>query len=322
MMGHFIVKSKINLDEVKLGEIIQESDYATLTEQGNFVQLEYKSDKEKDSQIEVKPGIWSIERTPYGGLDLKKTSFSSYELLSDFIHTKNITDKIDCFLRNLHKYKEFGIEVPSRKMLLYGVPGTGKSASISVVCNKYVKDGKTAVIVWHTDKFEDYEIRDFFKVLKYTDVEKLILTVEDIGGTSREDGPKYAASSLLSLLDNQEMIFKIPTIVLATTNFPELLLGSIANRPQRFDDKIEVGHPSPEARVSLLKFFLKTELDEDVEKYVKSKACDQITPSHLRESVIRSTIYEMTLKDTLKQLVEEIELYNNAFSKKSKLGIV
>lgn len=206
-------------------------------------------------------------------------------------------------------------------MLLFGAPGGGKSASISVVCNEYIKDGKTAVIIWHTDKFEDYEIRDFFKALEYKDIERLILIVEDLGGISREDGPKYSSSSLLSLLDNQERIFTIPTLIIATTNFPEMLLGNLANRPQRFDDKIEIPKPNNIQRAQLLQFFYRQDLPIEVNTLVQSKRAEELTPSHLREVVIRSAIYEIPLNDSLILVIQEIEEYNNNFTKRQKLGI-
>lgn len=317
-MGHFKVQSVTDLSNAKVGDLVQESDYATIAGE-KFVQLEYVSD-DTETKIHVKPGIWSIDREgPY--TTVKNTSFSSYELLKEFIHTSDITNRADCFFRNIHKYKEFGIEVPTRKMLLYGAPGGGKSASISVVCNEYIKDGKTAVIIWHTDKFEDYEIRDFFKGLEYTGVDRLILVVEDLGGISREDGPKYSSSSLLSLLDNQERIFTIPTLIIATTNFPEMLLGNLANRPQRFDDKIEIPKPDDNQREQLLKFFYRQELDDSVKKLVRSQRAKELTPSHLREVVIRSAIYEISLEESLSKVIQEIEEYQNNFSKREKIGI-
>ena len=52
------------------------------------------------------------------------------------------------------------------RVAVLGASGSGKSTSISVVCNKYVADKHTAVIIWNTDKFEPYEVKDLIKISK------------------------------------------------------------------------------------------------------------------------------------------------------------
>ena len=70
------------------------------------------------------------------------------------------------------------MDVPRRGVLLYGPPGAGKSTAIAVCANKYVADEKTAVVIWATDVYEAYDIKEFFKVFEYSGVEKLILVAE------------------------------------------------------------------------------------------------------------------------------------------------
>ncbi len=316
MSAHFKVKSKINLDDLNVGDRVECSDFAQITQKGNFVQLEYIS-TDDTSNYEVKPGIWTIRKT-MAGMELIPTSFVHDNILTSFINTKDITDKVDCFFRNLHVYKEYGIEVPKRAMLIYGPAGSGKTTKINEIASTYAKDEKTAVIVWATDKFESYEVKDFIKTFKYTNVEKIILVVEDLGGVELDQVRMKSDASLLSLLDNQEKTFKLPILILATTNFPENFLGNLMNRPQRFDDKISVPLPDSDARSKLLSFFSKDKADEECLNLVKGKKGEDLSPAHLKEAVIRSAIYEKPLKDVIVEIFKEIDIFKKNFDEKKK----
>jgi SpoVK/Ycf46/Vps4 family AAA+-type ATPase len=319
-MSHFIIKSLNKLDDLPVGTRIEESDYSVMTPSGCFVQMEYVETEEVEMQpYPVNPGVWSIQKVG-GRFVLLKTSFVKDDILSSFIHTKEITDKINSFFNKLDIYKKYGIEIPKRGILLYGPPGSGKTTVINRVVELYSSQERTAIVVWPTDKFEAHEVKDFIKSFSYEKVDKLILVAEDIGGTEIDNVRMRSDSSLLSLLDNQEKTFKTPILIIATTNFPEVFLGNLTNRPQRFDDKIEVGYPLKEARSELLKFFAKEEISEEVVSYIQSKACEKFSPAHIKECVIRSAIYDKTLLQTLKEIAGEIASYEKAFSKTKSVG--
>jgi len=215
-MGYFKHLRTTDLSNVSNETELPESDYAILN--GNsYHQFKYHSDDKKKKSVVVTPGIWSIGKSPEG-LKLNATSFSTDTLLKDFINTKQIEDIVDCFFTNLHLYAEFGIDIPRRGVLLYGPPGAGKSTAISMCANKYIDDKKTAVVIWATDAYESYDIKEFFKVFKYEGVEKLILIAEDLGGIENANVDIRSDSSLLALLDNNEKTFTIPTMIIATTN--------------------------------------------------------------------------------------------------------
>lgn len=320
-MSHFVIKQKTKLDDIEIGSCIPESDFSVMTPNGVFIQMEYLEDDNSSVPYEVTAGIWVIEKT-LNGMKLAETSFVNDEILSSFVFTKEITDKIDMFFNKLDVYKKYGIEVPKRGILLYGPPGSGKTTVINKVCKNYQADNKTAVIIWPTDKFEAFVVKDFIKSFSYVGVDKIILVAEDIGGTEIDQVRMRSDSSLLSLLDNQEKTFRIPVLILATTNFPEVFLGNLTNRPQRFDDKIEVGYPSADARAQLLRFFKKEEdPTEDELNFIKSKNGKEFSPAHIKECVIRSAIYEIPLIDAMKEVSKEIEKYKKDFTEKSSMGM-
>lgn len=318
-MGHFRVKKITNIDELKIDDIIPESDFASLTPKGNFFQLEYIESPDKIEPYKVNPGIWAIQKTG-SGLRLFETSFVSDKILDSFVSTTHITDKIDCFFNKIPVYYEMGFEVAKRAALLYGPAGTGKSTAITQIANKYTSDGKTAVVIWHTDKFEAYQVKDFIKSFAYVGVEKLILVAEDIGGIEIDQARMKSDSSLLSLLDNQEKTFTIPTFILATTNYPANFMGNLTNRPNRFDDKIEVGYPNSDQRGKLLEFFSKGTADKEGLDLISSNGAKEFSPAHIREVVIRSKLYDKTIDKVIKEMIAEIETYKRAFEKSNTMG--
>lgn len=317
-MSYFKVKAKLKLTDLNLGDRVEESDFATLTEDGYFIQLEHVDDDDQVVPYPVKPGLWTIYKDR--GLKLRTTSFVNDKILSEFVHTKTISERINKFFNKINVYYDHGIEVPKRGILLYGPPGTGKSTTIGKVCSEYALDGKTAIVVWTTDKFEAMDVKDFIKSFSYEGVERLILVAEDIGGVEVSEVKMKSDPSLLSLLDNQEKTFKIPTLILATTNFPEIFLGNLTNRPNRFDDKIEVGFPDASYRAELLKFFNKKETTEVELNLIKSPKCIEFTPAHIREAILRSDIFDKTLAESITEMVDEIELFKKAFSKRKSTG--
>lgn len=320
-MSHFVIKQKSKLGEMDVGATIPESDFSIMTPDGVFVQLKHIEEDEVEVPYDVNPGIWVMQKIPTG-MRLAKTEFVKDEILSSFVHTQSITDRIDAFFRKLDVYKKYGIEVPKRGILLYGPPGSGKTTIINKIAEQYASDNKTAVIIWPTDKFEAFTVKDFIKSFNYVGVDKVILVVEDIGGTEIDQTRMRSDSSLLSLLDNQEKTFKIPVLILATTNFPEVFLGNLTNRPQRFDDKIEVGLPPAESRAELLKFFSKEETPpEEALTLIKGNACKEFSPAHIKECIIRAAIYDKTLIETIKEVSQEIEKYKKAFSKQKSVGM-
>lgn len=318
MAGSFVLKNKVNLRELTKDTIVPPSDFA-LQVGDDFIQFEYKEAEKTFAKYPVKPGIYSILKT-MAGYDLKPTSYARDGILDEFVSTKHIEEVVDCFFKNIPLYAEFGIEVPKRGVLLYGPAGGGKTTALNKCIEKYAADGRTAVVSWQTSKYEASEVQDFIRCFDYQGVDKIILVCEDLGGIENEQTRMRSDSSLLSLLDNQEKTFTIPVMIIATTNYPENFAANIMNRPGRFDDKIEVPPPSGDARKALLNFFSKGAAPQEALTLIASDKCKEFVPAQIREVYIRSRLRSKSITDTIKEMLEEVELYNKAFSKRKGVG--
>lgn len=317
-MNYFKLKSRLNLDDLPLGSVVNESDFALMTPSGQFAQFEHVAEDKNRPPYIVNPGIFSIVEKG-DDLALEPTSFVKETILTSFCHTEKISSKINSFFTKFHVYKKYGIEVPKRGILLYGPPGTGKTSSIKLVANNYAADGKTAVVVWPTDKIGAGDVKDFVKTFEYKGVEKLILIAEDLGGVEVDEVKLKSQSSLLSLLDNQEKTFSIPVLILATTNHPEIFGGALTNRPGRFSDKIEVGYPDKAARRELFRFYLKDQVTEDILKEIEHKKYEEFSPAHIQEVMLRSEIFDLSISQSMSEICDEIKKYKDLFVKNKKV---
>lgn len=321
--NYFKLKSKIDVNALKDSDKLYESDFSLFTSKDEFLQFEYV-DGEEDTSVQkyiVKSGIYNIALAGQR-LVLRDAAFLNDALLNEYVVTKDITDKIDTFFSKLDVYKKYNI-FPKRGMLLYGSAGCGKSVAISKICTEYANNPDTLVVIWPSDQLEARHVKSFIKSFDYdtNSIKKMILVIEDLGGTEHTDrGLRPSESSLLSLLDNVDRTFSIPTMIVATTNYPENFLENLTNRPQRFDDVMEVKRPTGEFRAKFLDFFNQAEAPIEVKNKIKEKKYDGLSVAHVKEVVIRAALYGITLEQSLDQVLEQSAKAVKSFSNSKKMG--
>lgn len=320
MSGYFEVIKITNMNDLKEGQQFPESDFATMNEKGDFVQMKYHEKQTERKPTIAKPGVYTMIKTQFG-IKLEPTAFVLNNVMTEFVVTAPIIEKAERFFSRLHVYAKHKVENVKRGFLLHGPPGTGKSTTIASIVEQYKNNDEFFVLVWHTDVIEAAEVKDFVKHLQYEGPKKMILIAEDIGGIESENR-RGSESALLALLDNQELALKLPTLIIATTNYIENFQGNLTNREGRFDEKIEVGFPNGEARVKLMKHYDPEGIvNEDALAKLKSKDCDKFTPAKLQEIIIRSELNEISPLEVIEDMIKDIKRYEKNFQKTSNSGL-
>lgn len=291
----------------------------------DLLQYEYKRNETQKSVV-IKPGAYNLAKTPIG-IDVQPMEFVDKALLTSITNTTKILNEANIFFSNLSIYDELK-QPKKRAILLYGSPGQGKSVSIIQSAKDLkISDPNSVVINWPTSELEAAHVFKFFtNYSEYApECSKLILVIEDIGGGSHEGYSRRdeVSSSLLNLLDGINSVFKIPTLILSTTNHPENLMASLADRPGRFDMMLEITSPPYDERVSLVEFLAKRSLNDEEKNALDgtvNKGAENFSIAHLQEIVIRSRLHNKSIDTVAKELIEHSKRFKSDFTKSKKSG--
>lgn len=303
---------------------IPESDLC-IQEGSNLYQFEYKREQSQKSII-IKPGTYNLVKTPMG-INVDNMEFVERKLLTSITNTNMILQEADFFFNNLNIYEE--LQQPKKRgVLLYGKPGCGKTCSIIEAAKVLkTKDSGAVVINWPTAELEASHVFKFFTSYSQYAPEctKLILVIEDLGGSAHEGYSRRdeVSSSLLNLLDGISNVFKLPTLILSTTNHAENLMASLAQRPGRFDMMLEITPPPYDERVELTEFIAKRALTTDEKESLDgsvNKGAENFSIAHLQEIVIRSRLHNKSIDTVIKELIKHAKDFNSDFQKPKKTG--
>ena len=144
-----------------------------------------------------------------------------------------------------------------RGYLLYGPPGSGKSAIIAQVAQQMIAAGNLVVFCHHPSMFSNC-----MTLLRRIEPARPVLCVfEDIDALIEEHGE----SEILQWLDGGSQIDTV--VSMATTNFPERLDRRIVARPRRFDRLVKVEHPDQAVRTRYLAHKFRSEPSFDAERW-------------------------------------------------------
>jgi ATP-dependent 26S proteasome regulatory subunit len=321
-MRGFKLKSKTSFEELRKGVEIAESDLCLQDDLG-ILQYEWVSNDNDIKKLKVNPGIYTFTETQAGLVNVP-FELKTVNLLDNLTNTALIKREADQFFANLSVYEELGVD-KRRGVLLYSAPGYGKTVAITKICQDLLaEDPGTVIINWDTGSVRSEGVLKFFTIAaEFTEkCTRLVLIVEDIGGSRYEEGPRSIDTSLLNLLDGNGQCFKLPTLILATTNYPESLLGALADRPGRFDKLLELPAPSKEDQVELFKFYAKNAFTEaEIQAVTNLNGIKGFGPAHIKEVIVRARLTKKTLVESANELVKHKEKYNKAFTNRSNVGI-
>ena len=166
-------------------------------------------------------------------------------------------------------FDELGAEAP-KGILLYGPPGTGKTMLAKAVANESNSNFISIKGPEFMSKFvgeSEKAVRETFRkakqaapcVIFFDEIESI---VPIRGHQSSSPGTERIVSQLLTEIDGLEELTGV--LVIAATNRPDIIDQALL-RPGRFDKKIEIGLPTLDDVVSILKVSLKNKkLDNSI----------------------------------------------------------
>ncbi len=186
------------------------------------------------------------------------------------------------FLDRIEAYKKRRLPT-SRGILITGPPGTGKTLCCETIMN--LVDCTTIYVT--SDSVEKVgDIKEVYKLAqKLSPTIVIIEDIDTLGGLDRrERGNHPLLGEFLNCLNgvgNNEGV-----ITIATTNYPENLDIAIADRPGRFDLRIEFGLPNKELREHILKKYLDDISVGKLDLNKISRKTEGLSGAYLREIIM------------------------------------
>jgi transitional endoplasmic reticulum ATPase len=169
---------------------------------------------------------------------------------------RKVREMIELPLKHPELFERLGIE-PPKGVLLHGPPGTGKTLLAKAVAsetnsNFFVINGPEIMSKFYGQSeanlrkiFEDAE-KNAPSIIFIDEIDAIASKREETHG----DVEKRVVAQLLSIMDGLKTRGKV--IVIAATNIPNVLDPAL-RRPGRFDREIEIGVPSKEGRLNIIK---------------------------------------------------------------------
>ena len=169
---------------------------------------------------------------------------------------KKIREMVELPLKHPELFERLGIQ-PPKGVLLHGPPGCGKTLLAKAVANesdaKFFSINGPEVVSKFVGEAEK-KIREIFEEAEKNAPSIIFIDEIDAIASKREEAygevEKRMVAQLLTTMDGLKARGKV--IVMAATNRPHALDPAL-RRPGRFDREINIGIPSKEGRLNILK---------------------------------------------------------------------
>ena len=235
-------------------------------------------------------GAYCIESTPAGLFFVAKKILTDTLIDLGNSNSLKVIEGIQLFWKRKQKFLDRGI-LYKRGILMWGPPGSGKTATLALLVIDLIKKGGIVLLVQNPS----LAVHALRQLRKIEPNRPLIIVLEDV----EEIISSYGDHDLLALLDGEHQTDNVVNI--ATTNYPEMLGARIINRPSRFDEVVKIGMPSPEMREQYLKHLLKNEVDNyPVKEWVENT--EGMSIAHLKELVVAVTCLEQPYEEVISRL--------------------
>ena len=209
--------------------------------------------KNSDALIVTNKTIFQIGKNLDSRSSIPSVSYEDIGGLTDEV--KKVKEMIELPLNHPEIFEKLGVEAP-KGVLLYGVPGTGKTLLAKAVANEshahFISiSGPEIMSKFYGDS--EARVREIFKEARENSPSIIFIDEIDSIAPKREevtgDVERRVVSQMLSLMDGLAARGKV--IVIAATNRPNALDPAL-RRPGRFDREIEIKIPNKKGRHDIL----------------------------------------------------------------------
>lgn len=257
---------------------------------------EQEEEKEFHRKWQIRPGI-HVLHPEKGMIPMLANEEKYFETQT----SKKLSSIFESFYRNVHvahKYKKL-----KRAYLLHSEPGMGKSALIRKLCREALqRDGVAIVLV---DGEINFHLLSHIFMKEYApSVKMIMLVIEDMGKRDYIANVNLYNASCLNFLDGNQSLFRVPTMIVCTTNFAKELGPQFTNRPGRFNRIIRVEPPTDEEIFELVEGFGAIQLTENQKNALRGK---KLTPDHCVEAIVRHELEEISFEQAVHDLLLERE---------------
>ena len=197
---------------------------------------------------------------------------------------KKVREMVELPLKHPEIFERLGIEAP-KGVLLHGPPGTGKTLLAKAVANEtnshfILINGPEIMSKYYGQSEEN--LRKKFEEAEKNAPSIIFIDEIDAIASKREETrgevERRVVAQLLALMDGLQSRGKV--VVIAATNVPNILDPEL-RRPGRFDREIEIGVPSKEGRLNILKIHTRN------------------MPMYTKENIIKESDFETEYKEAI-----------------------
>lgn len=242
-----------------------------------------------------KAGAYDVNYDPFAGIMLREKPIVADEYVDiPNAAVSSAMASIQKFWTLEDKYKRRGL-VYKRGVLMYGPPGSGKTAALRKLSTDIIDAGGMVI---YGNAVHPVNLVHVLQGIRKIEADRpLIVVFEDIEVLVARGWE----SGLLSILDGENQIQNV--VYLATTNHIENLSPRLINRPSRFDERIFVDMPDVAARTTYIQKVAgdEEEVTADVIRQW-AKDTEGFSIAHIRELIICVLYLEHKYEDVIKRL--------------------
>lgn len=243
-----------------------------------------------ESLSKIPPGCYKVGQTQTGIFLAQQPLKTDTLLHLPDSKSEQIIEEIDQFQTLRPDFTARGF-LFKRGILMWGPPGSGKTATLHLLMDLIVKRcGGIAMIVGHPGLASAG-----LQLVRQVEPDRQIVAImEDLDGLIAQ----YSVEGFLSLLDGEDQIDNV--IFVATTNYPERLDRRFVDRPSRFDTVERVGMPTEASRRMYLSHKDPSIPDETLTEMVRLS--EGFSIAHLREFIISTQCFKRDLVASAERL--------------------